>query len=202
VELEPTMADWIVAVSAAGAFVAAVSAAVIAWGVAKRDRADRQRDQASKVAAWVARQQPEDSGQPIRLGGYAGVCFNASLLPVYDAVVTYELRAPHDFVEIDEPLRLGLLPPGEQTVGLPDSLIQRREELGDEWAMRLGISFTDAANHRWTRGTDGILKEAPLEYPDMSRLQRAWWRLTNRVPRPSVRPEELITHVTRCPPRT
>ena len=57
-ELEPTMADWIVAVSAAGAFVAAVSAAVIAWGVAKRDRADRQRDQASKVAAWVARQQP------------------------------------------------------------------------------------------------------------------------------------------------
>jgi len=68
-----------------------------------------------------------------------------------------------------------------------------------------GLTITqsepDDSQRRWFHPWFPRRKRAPVEYPDMSWLKRALWRRTNRVPRPSVRPEDLVTHVTRCPPR-
>jgi len=49
--------------------------------------------------------------------------------------------------------------------------------------VRVLISFTDAAGRKWRRNQDGKLTE--------------WC-----PPRASVRPEELVTRVARCRPRT
>jgi len=163
VRVEPTVTDWITAVSTGGALVAAVVAAWIAGVTFRHNRADRLADQAGKFAAWVEWRLPEPGESRIArmMGGYcACVLFNASPLPVYQVLATYELRSPgKDVVAFDETSSIDLVPPGEKTLALPSGLSERWHELGrDVWALRVGITFTDAADRTWTRGTNGVIR--------------------------------------------
>ncbi|MGH3944498.1 MAG: hypothetical protein ACRDSI_05565 [Pseudonocardiaceae bacterium] len=197
-KVEPSTTDWITAVGTAGAFVAAVAAAAIAAVVVRHDRAARRAEQASRVAAWV--EWREGVGKMPRdwLGGYGCVVLNTSPLPVYDVVVGYRhydaAGRPWDLGTA----RLGLIPPGERVEPLPAAdLIRGDAETGVPgftWAelktIRVLISFTDAAGRKWQRDQDGRLTE------------RRPPRERRRSPRASVRPEELVTHVTQCRPVT
>ena len=193
--VEPSTTDWITAVGTAGAFVAAVAAAAIAAVVVRHDRAARRAEQASRVAAWV--EWREGTGKSLRdsMGGYACVALNTSPLPVYDVVVGYRhydaAGRPWDLGTA----RLGLVPPGERVEPLPADLIRGAYTgvpgftTAELKTIRVLISFTDAAGRKWQRDQDGRLRE---RRPPGER----------RPPRASVRPEELVTHVTQCRPTT
>jgi hypothetical protein len=179
VEPAPTATDWVTAISTAGAFLAAVVAALIAGIVLRHDREARRAEQASRLAAWVEWRTGSDPG----LGWWACVLLNTSRLPVFDVVLSYRLYYADGDTVGGGTDRLYLLAPGKHEQRVPDRVTRSAESLFAELEKtRVQISFTDAAGGKWRRGADGQLSE-------------------RRPPRrPIVRPEDLVTHVTRCPP--
>jgi hypothetical protein len=193
--------DWITAVSTLGAFLAALTAAVLASIVYWHDRGARRAEQANRVAAWVEwpgslgnlrlyqdstdlypAYEPLEADAPDQLG-HACILLNTSPLPVYEVVLDYSLYEVGGRPAGSTMDSVPLLPPGKHVLRLPPGATATAERGG---MIRVAIMFKDTANRMWHREVDGHLVE----------------RHPERDPRPTVRPEDLVAHVTRCRPTT
>jgi hypothetical protein len=145
------VAEWI---SAIGTSAAAAGALLLLWKERQSLnilRRDRERDQASKVAAWIMHSKPADAGRML----VTLALINNSDEPVFD--VTAEAENQRDRI----------LPLGEWDVLGP------RAEIKDEKVVhsiqnvnsgslifqppRIAIRFRDAQGRKWTRDFDGTL---------------------------------------------
>jgi hypothetical protein len=184
VDVEPSATDWVTAVSTAGAFVAAIAAAIIAGVVFRHDRAARRAEQASRVGAWIEwRQSLRKNLRGEDVGGYVCIVANTSRLPVYDVTVDYSIYDEgrrRERIAIEGWLHL---PPGEHVDEVPRDVTEaasRTAETGE--IVRVAMTFTDTSGRRWDRDVDGRLTEHRPERPT----------------RPQVRPEDLILSMRRC----
>jgi hypothetical protein len=184
VEVEPSATDWVTAVSTAGAFVAAIAAAIIAGVVFRHDRAARRAEQASRVAAWIDwHESLRTNAQGQDVGGYVCIVVNTSPLPVYHVSLDYSVDdngGRREGVAIEGFL---LLPPGKHVSQLPHGVaeaVSRTAETGE--FVRVTMAFTDTSGRRWDRDVDGRLTEHRAERPT----------------RHQVRPEDMILSMRRC----
>jgi hypothetical protein len=159
---EPNAAEWITAISAAGALVAAIAAAVIAGITFRHGISERRAAQASQISAWVEERSVDaTAGQPM---GLMKVCVlrNSSSQPVYLVRLSYEWspgpgeqRGP-----IEEPVPMAVLPPGDGLSTLPTEVVLQWREMRQLGRSALtNLTFIDAAGRRWTRAADGTLHE-------------------------------------------
>jgi hypothetical protein len=130
---------WVGAVGTTAAFIVALSVFML-------NRLDRQRAEASKVAAWV---EYDETGR-----AYAVCVSNGGSLPIYDVHVGLELagieHGPYAFqlpiVRPTSPERHPLEPP------LPAAALVGARLLG------ASLRFRDAENRCWRRRADGVLR--------------------------------------------
>jgi hypothetical protein len=163
-------ADLITAWASVAAAVGTVGAFAIGGTVVFRERrAERERverDQAGQVAAW----QEVINGDDHRLTRpyavarmVALIVGNASSLPVYRAVLFWELRSG----EYDTKAMGVLGPRSERATGL------RAEKRAGDWIEGAGLMFVDAAGIEWTRTLSGELVRGHHEPPHLHRRVRA-----------------------------
>ncbi|WP_427885475.1 hypothetical protein ACQHIV_24535 [Kribbella sp. GL6] len=154
------MAEWVSALAALGALVAAVFAGIAAWRLYKIEDDRELQAQARQVSAWIS----------VKLDGenapYGIEFTNGSLAPVYDVTV---LANDSNGVRQDK-LDLTVLPPGRYFAekikasyhwAYPDPV----EEVGyplrpvaksTKWRVEQ-LTFRDSANVAWTRDAAGVL---------------------------------------------
>lgn len=158
---EPNVAEWIAAISTAGALLAAGAAAIIAWRVHVHNQRTQRAEQASKVAAWIEwRDTGFDKRGLARAGGWRCVLLNSSALPVYDVMIIYLLLGePRDIYAGTS--REELVAPGEKVVQLPEHVRREQHRLHHDTrqTIRVEIQFTDSTGRRWWRGRDGVLTD-------------------------------------------
>lgn len=171
VDTAPNAAEWIAAISTAGALIAAAVAALIAWRGHVHNQTEKRAEQAGRVAGWI--EWREDSANSafseFGIGRDWCILLNSSALPVYDVLIIYwllggpgEIKAGTDQVK--------LLPPGERVVEVPQRVQQEQERRKQSHpTTRVEIRFTDASGRRWWRAHNGVLidkgpwKPAPPE---------------------------------------
>ena len=160
------IAEWISAVAALGALLAAVWAAKTSVNLFKiesaRDNTAAERaamDQASGIAAWCVysddRERSHQKGIQVH---------NSSDAPVYDVVIesTHSMTAK-DAAQSMPPIKLSILPPGDYVVFEHPKYLwafaEERDSLScairpvsknPQWIVT-GQSFTDARGVRWVR---------------------------------------------------
>ena len=174
------LATWVGAVGAVGALIAAVIAAIqvkrllqIEWErdrLAEMDRqrtaAERKRDQASRVTAWLSLRETPDKFQSVFL---VLVARNASELPVYS--VQFKVIDESGAELISE--MLSVLPPADSPIELPQAAIPTQRFVADPASLQtltVQLSFVDSSGVPWIRGEAGTLKElsAATERPRLT----------------------------------
>ena len=174
------LATWFGAVGAVGALIAAVIAAIqvkrllqIEWErdrLAEMDRqrtaAERKRDQASRVTAWLSLRETPDKFQSVFL---VLVARNASELPVYS--VQFKVIDESGAELISE--MLSVLPPADSPIELPQAAIPTQRFVADPASLQtltVQLSFVDSSGVPWIRGEAGTLKElsAATERPRLT----------------------------------
>lgn len=168
-----SIAEWISAIAALGALVAAVFAArvskrlfVTEIGRDAKSEEREIREQASRVAAWCAAFPPQAEGERLVRALHI---LNSSDEPVYEVEVcsTYSMKQIAD-PEPQKPLHLAILPPGELIAradakygwGFPED----RQSIDDHyrpvtknsgWRVT-ELAFTDAHGIRWVRSRGSL----------------------------------------------
>lgn len=181
------------------AAVGTVTAVSLALWEAARERKERLRrelrQQAERISAWYVGMRKEPAGEDLRreaglpekLRGCAAdvELLNNSAEPVYDVVVflaqvSYKIRRWWD-EKPDYHTVIGVLPPGEWTVSVPNSGgVIATAELGESppaSRMMVIVSFTDSTHNHWARGARGELRRLnanPIEYWKVSRKDIEW----------------------------
>lgn len=129
--------------------------------------ADR-RAQASQVTTWFAFYEPADPDYPTMAGGpptWGAAVRNASDLPIFDVrVFFYWVNDPRDgnpwtaeqrYASVD---RILVIPPGQtRDSELPERVSSMAKECNDRVYL-VGIEFTDANGHRWSRNERAVLE--------------------------------------------
>lgn len=168
-----TVAELLTAAAAVGALIAAIWAARVSRNLyrieAARDFESGQRaekEQASGIAAWCVYSRAKD------VGGI--LLHNSSDAPVFDVEVrsTYA-RKQNLPAELQAPLKLSLLPPGDYVADADAkfnwSFPEPRESIDDtvrpitknsQWIVK-ELYFTDAHGTRWVRVGGTLTKVAP-----------------------------------------
>lgn len=137
------VATWASVAASLGTVGAFAIAGLVVFREARRDRLEKERVQASRVAAWLQ----VVNGDDRRLRRtytqrriIALVLRNGSDLPVYDTQLWWALRSgEHDVKD------MGVLPPNtEIATGL------FAEKRPDDWIVATGTTFVDTAGRPWT----------------------------------------------------
>jgi hypothetical protein len=163
VDTAPNAAEWISAISTAGALIAAAVAALIAWRVHVHNQTEKRAEQAGRVAGWIEWRRLDDApGIAFDEFGFAGwrcVLSNSSALPVYDVLIIYWLLGgPRDINAGTDQVKL--LPPGGRDVEIPDHVRREQDRRAETHpTMRVEIRFTDTAGRRWHRAHNGVLTD-------------------------------------------
>ena len=172
--------DWIMALSAVAALVAAVIAGIISYRLLKvevrRDAASQTREragQASQVSAWCILFEDFDTARlnskevPPDKNGLR--IQNGSATPIYNVEILSRDRTGQE----KRPLKLEVLPPGDYVVtshatynwGFPYSVEAAPGSStpitkNRTWVVT-SLPFNDCHGSRWQRLTDGSLSELP-----------------------------------------
>lgn len=155
------MAEWVSAVAAFGALVAAVFAGIVAWRLYKIEDDRERQAQARQISAWISVKLDGESGP------YGIELTNGSLAPVYDVTV----RAKDSYGVSQPQLDLRVLPPGRFFAERVDTKYHwaypdPAEEVGyplrpvaksSKWRVER-ITFRDSANVGWGRDAAGVLR--------------------------------------------
>lgn len=159
------MPGWLTALATTGALVAAGIAGWYTKGLLDNDDAREsarlcadQRAQAERIAAWWPSDDEKASDK--RLSGdnlpLAVRIRNASDVPVYAVVLHYTVNEKS--VATDS---VDLVPPGDKLVAIPQAVqagyLEATGQQRRPAAVRVLITFTDAAGQQWTRDHSGIL---------------------------------------------
>ncbi|GAA3092848.1 hypothetical protein JOF29_007029 [Kribbella aluminosa] len=159
------MAEWVSALAALGALVAAVFAGIAAWRLYKIEDDREQRAQARQVSAWIS-VKLDDQDEP-----YGIELTNGSLAPVYDVTIRSTNRNG-----VEQPaLNLTVLPPGRFFAERAESKYHwdhpdpaddfscplRPVARTDKWQVR-ELIFRDSANVTWDRDAAGVLRKSRL----------------------------------------
>jgi hypothetical protein len=187
-----SVATWVASVGT----VTAVSLALWRTAWERKDRLRRElRQQAERISAWYVGMREDSDGEvlhreaglPDELRGQAAdvELLNNSEEPVYDVVVflaqvSYKIKRWWN----QEPYyraMIGVLPPGQWTVSVPNSggviAADIRGESPPESRVMVIIGFTDRAHNYWARGARGELRRLdtdPIEYWKVHRKDIDW----------------------------
>ncbi|MEU8635997.1 hypothetical protein AB0C38_27860 [Amycolatopsis sp. NPDC048633] len=154
-------------------------ALVLTLTVVQRDRREKVRDQANKVAAWVQRSRTEN--EPHRI-----LIKNASDLPCTSlliwSTVGYRnpsaLRLSKTFGEDTD--RGGKKPDYEHAVGPGETIVLL--ETSEDCAVR-GLEFVDAAGRRWSRYGSQLVRLDTIAGRVFRRTRMTFWRIVIRLRR-------------------
>jgi len=185
--IDPSITDWITAVSTTGALIAATVAGVAAWrafGLEKRATGqrdeDRRAEQASRVAAWIGEAEQDARGpQSARMllapSTYTA-CFvlNTSPLPVYDVLLRYVILGADRTPKTVGSSPARVIPPGEDIRPVTSSVRDEWEAHQDTHpTLAVEVRFTDASGRRWWRAWNGELIDKGPYKPDNGTVDSA-----------------------------
>lgn len=135
-----TIPDWIAAIGTTLAFF-------VAFAVFALEVKERRRRQASQVAAWLERAQPDAI---LHIA-------NSSEVPVYNIQVTPQILG-RDYETFKLPVLAPKKDDATRTVPVP-----LNEEISNEY-LGAKILFTDSSGRRWNRNRDGKLRRRWRSY--------------------------------------
>jgi hypothetical protein len=156
---------WASVAAAVGTVGAFAIGGVVLFRERRTEREAIERSQAEQVAAWHEVINGDDrrlTRAYVDARMIALIVGNASNLPVYQAMLFWELRTGEYDVK-----SMGVLGPrSERATGL------RAEKRAGDWIEGAGLMFVDAAGIEWTRALNGELSRGHHEPTQLSRRVR------------------------------